>query len=152
MLGIQQVNHVGIRIGELERSRVFYQALGFKFVSDAGFKDGHPVIMRHPCDVVLNLLGPSKDGDGSNILMDVDEKYPGITHVALTVDSLEKTKEFLAEHNIEITGSFAFGSMAAVFIRDPDRNVTELDEVKNTGSTNGLDGTEKIKDDDHGCG
>jgi len=131
---------------------VFYEALGFTFDSDAGFKDGHPVIMRHPSGVVLNLLGPSKDGDGSNILMDVDAKYPGITHVALTVDSLEKTKVFLAEHDIEITGSFELGSMAAVFIRDPDRNVIELDEVKNTVAKDGLDGTEKIKDDDHGCG
>lgn len=130
MLGIQQVNHIGIRIGELERSRAFYEALGFTFVSDAGFKDGHPVIMRHPSGVVLNLLGLSKDGDGSNILMDVDAKYPGITHVALTVDSLEKAKAFLAEHDIEITGSFDFASMAAVFIRDPDRNVIEFDDVK----------------------
>ena len=123
MPGIQQVNHIGIRIGELERSRAFYEALGFTFVSVAGFKNGHPVIMRHPSGIVLNLLGPSKDGDGSNILMDVDAKYPGITHVALTVDSLEKAKAFLAEHDIEITGSFDFASMAAVFIRDPDRNV-----------------------------
>ena len=130
MLGIQQVNHIGIRIGELERSRAFYEALGFTFVSDAGFKDGHPVIMRHPSGVVLNLLGPSKDGDGSNILMDVDAKYPGLTHVGLTVDSLEKAKAFIAEHDIEITGSFDFASMAAVFIRDPDRNVIEFDDVK----------------------
>ena len=32
-------------------------------------------------------------------------------------------------------------------IRDPDRNVIEFDDVKNTGT----DGTKQIKDDDHGC-
>lgn len=152
MLGIQQVNHIGIRIKDIDRSRAFYGALGFEFTGDAGFKDGHPVIMTHPSGVVLNLLGPSKHGDGSNILMDVDEKYPGITHVALTVDSLDKTKAFLAEKGIEITGSFEFGSLAAVFIRDPDRNVIELDEIRNTGTTDGLGGMENIKDDDHGSG
>ena len=30
-------------------------------------------------------------------------------------------------HGIEITGSFSFGDMSAIFIRDPDRNVIELD-------------------------
>jgi hypothetical protein len=30
-------------------------------------------------------------------------------------------------NNIAITGSFSFGNMSAIFIRDPDRNVIELD-------------------------
>ena len=47
--------------------------------------------------------------------------------VALTVSSLESTRAFLAEQDIPITGSFSFGNMSAVFIRDPDRNVIELD-------------------------
>ncbi len=127
MLPIEAVNHVGIRVGEKERSVAFYGGLGFELVRDAGFESGHPVIMRHASGVVLNLLGPANAVDGSNILMDVPEKHPGITHVALTVSSLERTRAFLAEHDIEITGSFSFGDMSAVFIRDPDRNVIELD-------------------------
>lgn len=146
MLGIQSVNHIGIRVRDIERSMAFYGNLGFAMMRDAGFTEGHPVIMRHPCGVVLNLLGPSKHGEGSNILMDVDEKYPGITHVALTVDSLDATKSFLADQGIEITGSFAFEGLAAVFIRDPDRNVIELDELRDVRKH----GTEKIKDQDHG--
>ena len=59
--------------------------------------------------------------------MDVDEKYAGITHVALTVSSLEYTKKYLDDQQIDITGSFSFGNMSAVFVRDPDRNVIELD-------------------------
>jgi len=35
------------------------------------------------------------------------------------------------ENNIEITGSFSFGDMSAIFIRDPDRNVIELDAYGN---------------------
>ena len=31
------------------------------------------------------------------------------------------------ENAIPITGSFSFGDMSAIFIRDPDRNVIELD-------------------------
>jgi len=64
--------------------------------------------------------------------MDVEEKYPGYTHIALTVSDLEIAKSFMDENNIEITGSFSFGDMSAIFIRDPDRNVIELDAYGNT--------------------
>ena len=127
MLNIESVNHVGIRIKDKDRSVAFYQLLGFKFESDVGFEQGHPIIMKHKNGVVLNLLGPSNTPEGINILMDVPEKHPGITHVALTVSSLQDAKDFMAKHDIELTGSFSFGDMSAIFIRDPDRNVIELD-------------------------
>ena len=127
MIPIEAVNHVGIRITDKARSVPFYEHLGFEFHGDAGFEHRHPIIMRHPSGVVLNLLGPANMPGDTNILMDVAEKYPGITHVALTVSSLVKTREFMEENNIAITGSFSFGDMSAIFIRDPDRNVIELD-------------------------
>jgi lactoylglutathione lyase len=134
MLEIEAVNHVGIRVGEKSRSVSFYQSLGFAFVNDAGFESGHPVIMRHPSGVVVNLLGPATTGEDSNVLMDLEEKYPGYTHVALTVSSLEAARSFLAAEGIAITGSFSFGDMSAIFIRDPDRNVIELDAYRSDAS------------------
>ena len=133
MLDIQSVNHVGIRVSDKSASIAFYENLGFALISDVGFEDGHPVIMKHGSGVVLNLLGPATVSDGTNILMDVDEKYTGITHVALTVASLDETKAFVTGTGIEITGSFSFGDMAAIFIRDPDRNVIELDAYGHSG-------------------
>jgi lactoylglutathione lyase len=127
VLEIEAVNHVGIRVREKSRSMAFYESLGFALVADAGFEEGHPVIMRHPSGVVVNLLGPSTSSDNTNVLMDVAEKHPGYTHIALTVSSLAAAKRFLADQGIEITGSFSFGEMSAIFIRDPDRNVIELD-------------------------
>ncbi|WP_423907807.1 VOC family protein [Candidatus Spongiihabitans sp.] len=127
MLNIENVNHIGIRIKEKSRSVAFYELLGFEFRNDVGFEEGHPIIMKHPSGVVLNLLGPSNMPEGKNILMDVSEKYTGITHMALTVSSLDVTKLFMKDNQIEITGSFSFGGMSAIFIRDPDRNVIELD-------------------------
>jgi lactoylglutathione lyase len=129
-LEITNVNHVGIRVSDKAQSITFYNALGFELISDAGFESGHPVIMKHAGGVVINLLGPANVAGGQNILMDVDEKHTGITHVALTVSSLAQAKAFVAEHNIEITGSFSFGDMSAIFIRDPDRNVIELDSYE----------------------
>ncbi len=142
MLDVEAVNHIGIRVRDQFRSVSFYESLGFQLVKDAGFDQGHPVIMRHPCGVVLNLLGPANSSDDSNILMDVDVKYPGYTHIALTVRSLEPAKQFMRDHGIEITGSFSFGDMSAIFVRDPDRNVIELDAYGETaqGDMNGYSG------------
>ena len=131
MLNIESVNHVGIRIEERSRSVAFYDILGFELIEDAGFDDGHPIIMKHPSDVVLNLLEPANAGSGKNILMDVSEKYPGYTHIALTVSDLDIAKSFMEANDIEITGSFSFRDMSAIFIRDLDRNVIELDAYGN---------------------
>ena len=127
MLEIEVVNHIGIRVRDKSRSISFYESLGFALVADAGFAEGHPVIMRHPSGVVLNLLGPATSTGDSNVLMDVVEKHPGYTHIALTVSSLATARVFVTALGIEITGSFSFGDMSAIFIRDPDRNVIELD-------------------------
>ena len=127
MLDIESVNHIGIRIAVKARSVPFYENLGFKLIQDAGFEQGHPIIMKHPSGVVVNLLGPATSSNDKNILMDVDDKYPGYTHVALTVTSLDQARKFMDDNAIQITGSFSFGNMSAIFIRDPDRNVIELD-------------------------
>ena len=139
MLDIQSVNHIGIRVSDKDRSVDFYQRLGFEFKTDAGFEDGHPVILKHPGGVVVNLLGPATKGQGENILMDEKDKYPGITHFALTVSSLDGAKRFVEENGFAITGSFSFAGMSAIFIRDPDRNVIELDAY-DSESQSELDG------------
>jgi catechol 2,3-dioxygenase-like lactoylglutathione lyase family enzyme len=126
MLGIQKVDHVGIRISDKHRSTQFYENLGFELVVDSGFDDGHPIVMRHASGLVFNLLGPATKGQGENILMDVDDKYPGYTHVAVKIDSIEDAERFFADQGIQITGRREFRGVKAVFIRDPDRNVLEI--------------------------
>ena len=130
MLGIEKVDHVGIRVSNRTRSIEFYEALGFETLADTGFDQGHPVIMQHPSGVVLNLLGPSNIANDTNILMDVDEKYPGITHVSFKVASMDEARSFLKDRGIALTGEFSFKGLHAIFIRDPDRNVIELDAYK----------------------
>ena len=130
MLKISGFNHVGIRVGEKNRSIKFYRALGFEVILDAGFDDGHPIILRHPGGVVLNLIGPAVKND-VNVLMDAADKPCGFTHIALTVDSLEEAAQALETLPVAITGSFSFENMRAIFIRDPDGNVIELDAYKN---------------------
>ena len=58
--------------------------------------------------------------------MDDPEKLPGITHVALKMESAEATEAFVTANGIAITGRRDFRGTKTIFIRDPDRNVLEL--------------------------
>ena len=126
MLDITNIDHVGIRISDRERSVAFYELLGFKLVADGGFDDGHPLVMVHPSRVNINLLGPATAGAGRNILMDDKPKYSGITHLALKMRDAYATEAFVSENGIAITGRREFRGTKTIFIRDPDRNVLEL--------------------------
>lgn len=127
MIIIEDVAHIGIRVADEDVAMKFYEILGFKFhwraTGDA------VVIIKNGADVEINLvINANDDRGGKNILMDVPEKIPGITHIAYNVKSLKQTMETLAEHGIEIRqGPVSFSSgHVAIFIRDPDLNVLEL--------------------------
>jgi lactoylglutathione lyase len=62
------------------------------------------------------------------VLMDIELKHAGYTHMALKIESLADLEVFLDDNDIEITGRFSFKDMNSLFVRDPDRNVIEFDE------------------------
>jgi lactoylglutathione lyase len=128
MVGILKIDHIGIRVKEKKRAIDFYEKFGFELIVATGFEKGHPIMMQHACGIVLNLLGPSTEQVDENVLMDIDRKYAGYTHMALKIASLNDLEIFLKQNDIEITGRFSFKDMNAVFVRDPDRNVIEFDE------------------------
>ncbi|MCP4329922.1 MAG: VOC family protein [Alphaproteobacteria bacterium] len=123
------VAHIGIRVGDLDRSREFYALLGFEFV--VGPVGPEPVaILRHPAGVEINLILNAAAGSNDNILMDRDIKYPGYTHVALSVRDVENAMAALETAGVTITeGPVTFpGGARAIFVRDPDGNVVELNQ------------------------
>jgi lactoylglutathione lyase len=130
---IKKLDHIGIRVMNWEISIPFYEQFGFMFTR----KDDneHVVVFEHPSGVVINLLDSGKDGnDNKNILMDVDERYPGYTHYSMEVESAYDAKEYMESAGIKITGgpvTFGDGN-TAIFIRDPDMNVIEFTEAKKT--------------------
>ncbi|MEE9376311.1 MAG: VOC family protein [Rhizobiaceae bacterium] len=126
MLDIKNFDHIGIRISNRDASVSFYELLGFELIADGGFDKGHPLVMLHPSGININLLGLASAKAGENILMDEDEKYPGITHLALKVKDAEVTEAFITDNDISITGRRDFRGTKTIFIRDPDRNVLEL--------------------------
>ncbi len=131
-VAIERVAHIGIRVRDLDRALAFYGALGLTLSRRAGGDD--VAIIRNPQGVEINLIFNANAGDpASNILMDVSEKYPGYTHVALYVASIPATIAALKSNDIAITqGPVKFGEDGgvSVFVRDPDRNVIEFGPIR----------------------
>ena len=126
-MDILQVDHIGIRVADAKRATAFYRHLGFEVILEVDFDA--VTIMKNEHGVELNLITNGQDLlGGKNILMDVPEKHPGYTHVALRVGSILPVLAELERHNISISqGPVTFGgNEVSVFIRDPDRNVIEL--------------------------
>jgi lactoylglutathione lyase len=128
-LEIVGVAHLGIRVADFERSRRFYEQLGFRHVAGP-FEHEPVVILENDAGVEINLIVNATPSSSGNVLMDVAEKHAGYTHVALLVPSLEETLARLQALGIEPSSgpvTFPNGSRA-VFLRDPDRSVIELHE------------------------
>lgn len=127
VITIQGLAHIGIRVHNLERSVRFYELLGF--VKTAGPIGPEPVaILEHPSGLEVNLVLNAPASDAPNILMDVPDKHPGITHFALLCPDIHAAREQLAAAGIALSGGpMRFGPLAqGIFVRDPDRNVIEL--------------------------
>ena len=127
MKEISGINHLGIRVTDLDRARAFYEQLGFDFV--VGPIGPEPVaIMEHPSGVNINLILNADAGANENILMDVAEKHPGYTHMALDVNDIVAVERSIRSLGIEITeGPVVLPDGGVMlFIRDQDRNVIEF--------------------------
>lgn len=127
MKEITRINHVGLRIRDLERSRAFYEVLGFEFI--VGPIGPEPVaVMEHPSGVNINfILNAGDDASADNILMDVSAKHTGYTHIALEISDRESVKQQLTKAGVSITETVELPDGAVFFfIRDPDGNVIEF--------------------------
>lgn len=144
---ILAVDHVGIRIRDAERTLAFYRKLGFELVYQS--PEARVIVVRNPAGVELNFIvnadapaagtpatGAVTGGAAAtdtatdtpgNVLMDIPEKHPGITHVALRVDDIDGAMAHLEAQGIAISdGPVRLGGNLSLFVRDPDRTVIEL--------------------------
>ena len=122
---ITRINHIGLRVKDLNVSREFYEKLGFEFL--AGPVGPEPVaIMEHPSGININFILNADAECKQNVLMDTPRKYTGYTHVALEVNNAVTALKLVKELGIEITEEVEFEGAKFFFIRDPDSNVIEF--------------------------
>jgi lactoylglutathione lyase len=119
--------HTCYRIGEIERSIAFYEALGFEEV-------GRIPIGEEAVNVFMNMPG---DGDMPkleltyNFGVDSYEIGTGYGHIAITATDLDGTLTSLAEKGIEPEKppyTVREGGSRICFVRDPDGYRIELIE------------------------
>jgi lactoylglutathione lyase len=123
---IESVHHIGIRVTDGPRAVAFYEQLGFRVV----YRDAKdPVlVLKTDSGVEINLIvNAPPTFDGKNRLMDVPERFPGFTHVALRVASIDAAARWVQSAGLTITeGPKPLGDGISLFFRDPDANVIEL--------------------------
>lgn len=125
-------DHIGIRVSDKSRAMYFYQALGF--VETASFPLFEANEMLSQDGVRINLIfNGARLPNAHNALLDAPIKLPGMTHPAFIVDDLEALAAWLNEQGITITeGPHHIGPRRiALFIRDPDGNVLEFNQLVN---------------------
>jgi len=130
MKQITGVNHIGIRVFCLAKTRAFYEQLGFIFI--VGPVGPEPVaIMEHPSGVNINFILNAAAPTDSNVLMDEPVKKAGFTHIALEVHDMDAVVAQLNQLAIKISeGPVVFPTGSSTFIRDPDMNVVEFHQPK----------------------
>ena len=121
--------HTMVRVTDPERSRTFYEALGFRFSHDMDIvRDG----VREATNYFYSL------GDADRVL-ELTYNHDGRTydlgtgygHIAIGVDDLDATLAELAKHGIDPERppySVRDGGSRLCFVRDPDDYRVELIE------------------------
>jgi lactoylglutathione lyase len=117
--------HTCYRIGDIDRSVAFYQALGFEEVGRLPIRD-------EAINVFMGLPGDGPRLELTyNFGVDSYDLGTGYNHVAVTVDDLDGTLGRLAEKGIEPEKppySVREGGSRLCFVRDPDGYRIELIE------------------------
>jgi lactoylglutathione lyase len=119
--------HTCYRIGDIDRSVAFYEALGMQEIGRMPIRDeAINVFMSFPDDGARLELT-------YNHGVDAYEMGTGYNHIAVTVDDMDGALAGLAEKGIEPEKppySIREGGSRLCFVRDPDGYRVELIETK----------------------
>ena len=98
---LKRVDHVGIAVKDLDESVKFYESLGFKASGYEVVAEQKVKVAFLPCgDSELELL-ESTEPDGP-IARFIEKNGPGIQHIAIRVDDIDKALEELKEKGVRL--------------------------------------------------
>ena len=127
---IQGYDHVGIRVSDRERALDFYATLGFALDPDYSNDEVAEIVAADGTRINLIFNGIAQPG-AHNLLLDEEVKLPGYTHAAFVIDRLGDLIAWANSDGVVITeGPVDWGRRLTCFIRDPDGNVLEFNELK----------------------
>ena len=127
-----RLDHVGIRVTDLSAAEAFYAKLGFARDPDEFSEQDKACGLVHPTGLRIHLIYNGESAQEGNVLLDAPIKRPGYTHAAFVVDSMDELVTWLGRENIRISEgpvTMGHGRRNVCFIRDPDLNVLEFNEI-----------------------
>ena len=115
---LKRVDHVGIAVKNLDESVKFYESLGFKATGYEVVAEQKVKVAFLPCgDSELELL-ESTEPDGP-IARFIEKNGPGIQHVAIRVDDIDKALEELKAKEVRLidqTPRYGAGNARIAFV------------------------------------
>ena len=121
--------HTMYRIVDPERSRAFYEALGFEFRRDL------PIVRNDELEATNYFFGMPGQAEELELTLNHDgrtyELGTGYGHIALAIDDMAATLAELAKHGVEPEKPpyrVREGGSLLCFVRDPDGYRIELIE------------------------
>jgi len=116
--------HVGLRVADLEQSLGFYRAVGYEVVGEVPETGiGHLTMLKLPDDEFVTIELVHQPGS------DESARGPGLSHVAIVVESMATTLADLAARGIDAeapTSPDGSEDFLTSSITDPDGNRIEL--------------------------
>ena len=124
------IDHFGIRVSNRQLAVDFYQRLGFQQTLLLEAFEANEMVNDSGLRINLIFNGARQSGR-KNLLLDEPIKYPGFTHPAFIVANLTEFRSWCHKQGIEITEDIhPIGNRRiALFIRDPDGNVLEFNQL-----------------------
>lgn len=129
-----RLDHIGIRVSDLATAERFYAKLGFQRDPDEFAPAAKASGLVHPTGLRIHLIYNGEPASEGNVLLDAPIKRPGYTHAAFIIPSMDALVAWLERENIPISEgpvSMGHGRRIVCFIRDPDLNVLEFNEILN---------------------
>lgn len=127
-----RLDHIGIRVTDLATAEAFYAKLGFTRDPEEFAPKARACGLLHPTGLRIHLIYNGELAEEGNVLLDVPIKRPGYTHAAFIVDSMDELLSWLARENLTVSEGpvlMGHGRRKVCFIRDPDLNVLEFNEI-----------------------